>query len=317
MSALSDLFQDIANAIRTKTGSTDSMKPAAFPENILAIEAGGGSGGGSFDGLMFEFGKWGTPNNYAQNWFTHNGSLYVLAQATSGPGDTYNLYKYANGGWTTVTSSGTITGFGNASLWSLIELNGKTHMLGCDSKKHFIFNGSTFTLSSVSVPNYISEDATFVQDGKLKAYSYYTGTVYVWDESTDSWTAEAVVGSKYSYYYFINDGNDVYSVYSGKVYRYADGALTQVAATSAGASDSFVVYNSELYYHTRVFRSAEAKNSCEWYKVDTETGGETFCGYGPYVSSNSQFFVWNGEPILIFWFPSNSSAQAAVVHGLS
>ena len=42
MSALSDLFQDIADAIRTKTGDTGSMKPAAFPENILAIEAGSG-----------------------------------------------------------------------------------------------------------------------------------------------------------------------------------------------------------------------------------------------------------------------------------
>lgn len=43
MSALSDLFQDIADAIRTKTGDTAAMAPLAFPDNILSIE--GGSGG--------------------------------------------------------------------------------------------------------------------------------------------------------------------------------------------------------------------------------------------------------------------------------
>jgi len=37
------LFQDIADAIRGKTGSEERMAPADFPEQIAAIEAGGGS----------------------------------------------------------------------------------------------------------------------------------------------------------------------------------------------------------------------------------------------------------------------------------
>lgn len=41
MSALSNLFQDIADAIRDKTGGTDKMNPAAFPAAIAGIEAGG------------------------------------------------------------------------------------------------------------------------------------------------------------------------------------------------------------------------------------------------------------------------------------
>ena len=48
------LFQDIADAIRGKTGGTETMKPADFPANITAIEAGGG-GGGTIIGKTFTF----------------------------------------------------------------------------------------------------------------------------------------------------------------------------------------------------------------------------------------------------------------------
>ena len=41
--ALGVLFQDIANAIREKTGETGTMKPAEFPTAISGIEVGGGS----------------------------------------------------------------------------------------------------------------------------------------------------------------------------------------------------------------------------------------------------------------------------------
>lgn len=40
---LGELFGNIANAIRSKTGDTATMKPAEFPDKIAAIETGGGS----------------------------------------------------------------------------------------------------------------------------------------------------------------------------------------------------------------------------------------------------------------------------------
>ena len=40
--ALKTLFQDIADAIKEKTGETESMKPAEFPAKIAAIPTGGG-----------------------------------------------------------------------------------------------------------------------------------------------------------------------------------------------------------------------------------------------------------------------------------
>ena len=41
--ALGELFSNIANAIRDKTGSTETMKPIDFPIKIAEIEGGGGS----------------------------------------------------------------------------------------------------------------------------------------------------------------------------------------------------------------------------------------------------------------------------------
>lgn len=44
MSALSDLFTDIAAAIREKADTGETMKPAQFPDQIRAIETGSGEG---------------------------------------------------------------------------------------------------------------------------------------------------------------------------------------------------------------------------------------------------------------------------------
>lgn len=43
---LGELFQNIADAIRSKTGSTDTLKPNQFPEAIEGITAGGGGSSG-------------------------------------------------------------------------------------------------------------------------------------------------------------------------------------------------------------------------------------------------------------------------------
>ena len=50
---LGELFGDIANAIREKTGDTATMKPAEFPSAISSIEVGGG--GGTFVGKVGSF----------------------------------------------------------------------------------------------------------------------------------------------------------------------------------------------------------------------------------------------------------------------
>ena len=62
MSALSDLFQNIADAIRTKTGDTATMAPATFPDHILAIPTGG-SGDGEVNSDIVIATDWTTSSN--------------------------------------------------------------------------------------------------------------------------------------------------------------------------------------------------------------------------------------------------------------
>lgn len=45
MSTLTDTFQAIANAIRAKTGKSDTMTPAEMPTEIASISGGGGGSG--------------------------------------------------------------------------------------------------------------------------------------------------------------------------------------------------------------------------------------------------------------------------------
>lgn len=42
MSTLTDTFSDIADAIRAKTGKSDTMTPAEMPTEIASISGGGG-----------------------------------------------------------------------------------------------------------------------------------------------------------------------------------------------------------------------------------------------------------------------------------
>lgn len=57
MSVLSDLFQEIADAIRTKTGEEEKFPPADFADKILSIVTGGGSTGGTGGNLMIKTGS--------------------------------------------------------------------------------------------------------------------------------------------------------------------------------------------------------------------------------------------------------------------
>lgn len=95
--ALKTLFQNIADAIRAKTGDTATMKPAEFPEKIAAIDTGSGDEGYDYHvsvGEAFEISYDGSsPTVECPSFLEYNddGGILVFTAVSNGTG-TIRLY---------------------------------------------------------------------------------------------------------------------------------------------------------------------------------------------------------------------------------
>ena len=85
---LGNLFEEIANAIREKTGGTDTMKPAEFPAEIASIPVGGGGG------------EWIS----ATGSFKPTSNTYVLNHNLGVAPDIFFIYYFASNALTGTTS---------------------------------------------------------------------------------------------------------------------------------------------------------------------------------------------------------------------
>lgn len=230
---LVELFGDIADAIRTKTGGTDKMSPAAFPEKISAIEAGGG--GSLPAGIYWRVDSLKVPNAYRQKWFMYNGVLHAWTLTATGltGSNTVNVYKYVDGAWKSTVTAATLNRYGFVSV-SFVEFGGKVHVIGAEAKEHYTYDEINGVVRKNDIPNGVSVGAVFVQDGKLKSHSANDGKVYVWDESADTWATEAKIADAYIYYYFYTVDNVTYACggkwNACKVNVYENGALTEKCA---------------------------------------------------------------------------------------
>lgn len=187
MSVLSELFQDIADAIRTKTGGTDTMVPASFPTEILSIVTGGISGGGEGDTSNLRIAEGSIQPNITGNFgkltFTHGLGekpdfilVYNNGSGTAGP------YR----GWAFGFSS-KFTGMSVRSGYQLFII----------SEGHIFFNAPTTSngmdelTTSEQNAGYICtpDDNTFTV-GSSSGYQFAeTGTVH--------WFAIAGMGGDY------------------------------------------------------------------------------------------------------------------------
>ena len=281
----------------------------------VTVEVAGSGGGGLEAGVYWGFGE-APPQQYYQKWFMYKGELYVMARTAATSGNEFNLYKYVDGKWSTLISNSTLPKALSSPLsWSFVEFNGKIHMLGCESTNHFEFNGTTFTQKN-TLPNKIYMHATFVQNNQLKAYSYYDGNIYVWDESTDTWTNEAKIGSKYNYYYAVKFGEDVYFWNSDSLYKYENGVSTKIATLSYSSIKIMIEYKSCLYYYYDLYNTKNNTFWSAWHKYDPATGTDTFLGYGPYSDSNYDIFILQNKLYLQFGSP-DAKTNIGVMHEVS
>lgn len=303
---LAELFGDIADAIRTKTGGTDKMSPAAFPEKISAIEAGGGSSLPA--GIYWQQDDVKMPNAYRKMLFMFDGALYAWTLTAIGTtaSSTINVYKYVNGSWTQKVTAYDLGRYGYTPK-GVVEFNGKAHVIGDSAKNHFTYDDTNGVIAKNNLPNNATSNSTFVQDGKLKYYSYSDGNVYVWDEDTDSWTVEALVGSKYAEYRFYMVGESVYAENQKKMYRYENGALVNVG-TSLFYIDKGCVVGKRIYY-------LEGKTAGGvLYAYDTDTGENFVVGNTPGIAS-WHFIINTFDQIRLYGsdYDNQSSARYSLV----
>ena len=175
MSALSDLFQNIANAIREKTGETGRMKPLDFPSKISTIQGGGGTGGLEAGFYWKNFLV--PPLRKRQVLFTFKGDLYFYGSTvapSSSSKTTYPIYKYVNGEWVFVIQSAFNSEY-PPTYAHPIEHNGKVHFMGADRKVHYVWDGAeTFTELNVP-PGY----------GYAKCCVSFNGNLYYADKTNN------------------------------------------------------------------------------------------------------------------------------------
>lgn len=244
------------------------------------------------------------PTRYAQKHFMFNGNIYSLTK-TASTGSAKKIYKFENGAWVSV-ADGTISLYEcNASF---IEFNGKVHIY--EEYAHSSFDGKTIT-NYAKMPNgSCSHNCAFIEDGKLKCYSYSTKYTYVWDEETDTWTQENNLTFSKNIYFFYHN-NKVYCVgYDTKgLYEYKNGTVTLIG-TLLKAAINFTVHKNYLYY---------IADSTLIYKISLEDGANTELGRTPnYISAytaNYYHLVSLGDEMHLVGVGSNySGADNLIMH---
>lgn len=249
-----------------------------------------GAGGGSLPaGAYWKFdGTISLPNSNYQRWFMLNENLYALTLTATGKtgSNTVSIYKWSGSAWSLLTTTSSLGWYTSFYGMQYVEYNGKIHFAGNEIEGHFTFDEINGVVRKNDLPKAIS-GGLFVQDGKLKAYCVKDGSVYVWDESSDSWSKEVQLNTYAFYYYvFVNVGEEVYATYSNVLYKYENGVLTKVASASVAFDQACVVGN-HVYCLTRSTNGGTLK------KVNVSTGKVVTIGKTPPSTSG-----WNLDYIL-------------------
>ena len=307
---LGNLFGDIATAIREKTGDTASMKPAEFPAKISAIETGGSGGGGSLTpGVYLSTLDITKGYQYVHQMFVLNGVRYATTwsgtTATNSAG-CGKIIKYNNGVWETVLDSGSTTSnlFNSTSS---IQATGNYGVIYHD-KVHLFYNRSHGTFDGTSVATLNNFENTslepFVYNDKLLAYSYPTGSIHEWNESSDTWSVyKKISNSTSDFYYPIVINNTLYFTKSKNVYRYTDDGLVQVDTTLPYAPGTWKFKkNNSMYWIRKGYTQSYV------YKYDFTTNVGTTVGMVP-NSARIDYTITENMDEISFVMYSNTSAN--------
>ena len=344
---LGELFADIADAIREKTGETGSMKPAEFPSKIDAIEtqtdpvlqdktitengtytadsgfdglgsvtvdvAGSGGGGSLPAGVYWEQQNIKPPNEYKQFWFKLNGNLYCGALGYKGSGNNPSFYKWNGSAWTKLIDAFQYVPNG-VPQFDVVELNGKIHFGGGDSVKHQCWDGVSSTITVMNdVPAKVDyRNCFFAHKGKLMCYTCYaadTAGLYEWDEASDTWTL-VMSSQRFTYYYWLSVDDVLYCWQNKNLYKFENGTLTQIGTLAGTIVRRFTDGKRFLY---TVTSSAGAPQAI--YEYDFETNTSKIIGYAPgYSKGGNEFWVADGKIHLTLAGDNGEFATNLIMH---
>ena len=274
-----------------------------------------GSGGGSLPTglyLIDDCDNMYPPNSYYQRHIIYNGYLYSISYASTTLTNVLYFYKYNSGTWDLKTSV-TLSGKLNQLLIQPKVFNGKIHLCGCYSRTdHVVYDDENGAVLLNPVPNAPSDDGyrnTFVEDGKLK---YFAGgsynKVYVWNESTDTWTLEATLD--YNAPTFFDHKGTAYIQEDNVLYKYVSGNITKLYDTADRWIKNYNIVGDYLYYI-----SNSIKNSAnEIYKINLLTGEETYIGRIPSKNVDDTYNLLYFENKFHYMGANNSSRQNLILH---
>lgn len=188
---ISELFKDIADSIRYKTGGTGTMKPAEFPAEIMSIVTGGGSGGSGG-----ESGGGSGSTDVRETWLFDNGEFKPEEYQVE---INHSLGKVPDIVFLKINASeplkGSVTFLTNVFSMSESLLGGSTN-IGSVPRQYYgfsiIYNASSHAFTSISANSiemqasaatkntiYITDKILRFGDPELgrlqKAYTYYWG----------------------------------------------------------------------------------------------------------------------------------------------
>lgn len=209
---LGDLFQEIADAIRTKTGETDKIAPLNFPDEILSIVVGessdgdgGGTSSGSIGNLEFASEEFNTSSTgIGRQTIAHGLSStpdMIIVWVSSKSGEAPSTYRltYAWGLNSKFVGAEGLTWYGSAMI-TVANLNtsGDTtttelHQLGFIDTEYGM-DALPSSMRGANSPYVYCPDAETFEVG---ADGGTTGTGRLFDSTYYRWLAISGIGSSY------------------------------------------------------------------------------------------------------------------------
>ena len=283
---LGSLFGDIADAIRAKTGGTETMTPASFPAKIGEIETGGGMP--EDDNYVYwrqePFIPITLSSAVSTNSFTFNNAPHIALKNSET--SNYEIWKFDGDSWSYVCDNPEEDAYIDSE--SFIEFENELHMLGGETTNHWKFDGNSWSLIATLPEKNNSRNNSFVLKGELySTLGTLNKKLYKFDG--DTWTLVTTLSAGPNKGRVVIEDKMYYMGSNTNMYCYADGEETAI-----------YTLNSNVNYISQIF--TDGKNifsaaSDPGYAIRKFVNGDfiELKPIGLYKAYTSSPFVYNGR----------------------